>query len=128
MNSDGVEASRAPGVQNRSHRGDIGAEQRGDRLEARRERNDGADVEIAIGPAVAPAPDALRERIVDGGMTERALNSHRGDAAAFVEDAGDADHGVELEQLERDGGILEVDLAARDVTLQGARQGVDDPP
>ena len=56
-------------------------------------------------------------------MTKRALNPHRGDAAAFVEDAGDADHGVELQQFERDGGILQVDLAARDVTLQGARQG-----
>ena len=43
----------------------------------------------------------------------------------LVEDAGDADHGVELEQCERGRGIVEIHLAARERALQRARQRVD---
>ena len=34
-----------------------------------------ADVEIAIGPAVEPSPDARRERVVDRGVAEGALDA-----------------------------------------------------
>ena len=44
-------------------------------------RDDRADVQVAIGPAVEPAADARRQRIVHRRMTQRALDADGGDAA-----------------------------------------------
>ena len=52
----------APGVERRLGR----------RVERRRQRDDRADVEIAIRPAVEPLADAGRERVVHGRVAERA--------------------------------------------------------
>src|SRR6187455_3713153 len=82
-----IGAARTPGVQNRSHRGDIGAEEIGDRLEPWCERNDGADIEIAIGPAIKPMTDAGSKRIVHGGMAQRALDADGLDLALLIEEA-----------------------------------------
>ena len=41
-------------------------------LQVGRERDDRADVQVAIGPAVEPLADAGRERVVDGRMAQRA--------------------------------------------------------
>jgi hypothetical protein len=38
-----------------------------------------------------------RERVVDGRVTQGALDAHRGEATFVIEDAGDAEHGIELE-------------------------------
>jgi hypothetical protein len=69
--------------------------------------------------------DARRERIIHRRVTQRALDAHGGDASLLVEESGDADDGIELEQLERRRRIAEVDLAARDRPLQPTRQSVD---
>ena len=82
------------------------------------------DVEVAVGPAVEPMADAGRERVVDGRVAERALDADRRQRAAG-EEARHADDRVELQQRERDGGIVEVDLslhAARSRATAGARR------
>src|SRR4051812_1381684 len=57
-------------------------------------------------------------------MAQGALSSKRGDPAAAVELAGQAEHGIELEKRERRGGIVEVDLARFDLRFHLVRQGV----
>src|SRR6185437_14557064 len=44
-------------------------------VERRRERYDGAHVEIAIRPAIESLADAGRKRVVDGRMTQRARDA-----------------------------------------------------
>ena len=65
-----------------------------------------------------------RERIVDGGVAQRALDAHRLDAAVGVREGGHADDRVELEQRDRRRRILEVDLAGLDLFHQRAGQRV----
>src|SRR5688572_25570288 len=89
------------------------AEQIRVRLEIRRKRGDRADVEIAIGPAVEPPSDARTQRVVHGGMTERALNPHRCELVAR-EDALYADDSVGLEQRQRRLRFLEIERGALD--------------
>ena len=80
-----------------------------------RRGDDGADVQIAIGPAVETAPNAGHERIVDGGMAQRALDADGFEQlAVFIEESGHAQHGVGLEQQQRVGRIVEIDLAGLD--------------
>jgi hypothetical protein len=114
----GVELAGTPGVEHGAHGRHIDAEHLRHRLEPRRQRDDRADVEIAIGPAVAAPADAFRERVVDRGVAQRTLDPHRADPPLIVEETRHADDGIELEQLERGRGILQVDLAARDRALE----------
>jgi hypothetical protein len=55
-------------------------------------------------------------------VAERALNADRFEVARRVEEAGDADHGFELEQLDRDGWVREVDATSPEITDQAPRQ------
>jgi hypothetical protein len=93
-------------------------------LQVRRKRDDRADVQVAVRPAVEALADAGSEGVVDVRMAERALDAHRLDAAGLVELAGHADHGIELEQREGRGGIVEVDLAGLDSRDQLGGQGL----
>ena len=54
-------------------------------------------------------------------MTKRALDAHRFDAAVGIGEGGDADDGVELEQGNGRGRIVEVDLARLELLLQSVR-------
>src|SRR5437763_803679 len=65
--------------------------------EIRRKRHDRADVEIAVRPAVEPAPDALAQRIVDSGVAEGAGDADRPEPFS-LEKPFDANNGIGLEQ------------------------------
>ena len=52
------------------------AEKVGEGFEVRGERHDGPDVEITVRPPVEAAADPRSERVVNGGMTESALDTH----------------------------------------------------
>ena len=117
-------ASNLPGPQARSTVRTVSlvdAEQTAQHGEVGRERDDCPDVEVTVRPAVASLSDARRERVVDVGMTEGALDADRHQPAA-VEEAGEPDDAVELEQGERGGGRGEVDLAGTDRSLQRGRE------
>jgi hypothetical protein len=62
------------------------------------QRHDHADVQIAGGPAVQALADARSERVIDGRVTESALNAQRADPALLVEETRHADDGVQFEQ------------------------------
>src|SRR6185312_9462152 len=81
-------------------------------------------VEIAVGPAVETLADAGSERVVDGGMAERALDAHALDAAVAVRESRDADHRIQFEQ--GDGGcrVVQVHLAGGDLLLQCGGEGI----
>jgi hypothetical protein len=73
-------ASKRPGPQLVQHLLDrrlVDAEQIGEGLEVWSERQDEADVEVAIGPAVQPLADAGRKGIVDLRVAQRALRAER---------------------------------------------------
>ena len=73
-------ASNCPGPQRRQHRLHgrlVHLQQVGERRQVGRQRDDRADVEIAVRPAVQPLADAGRERIVDRRVAERALDADR---------------------------------------------------
>ena len=78
-----VELARPPAVQHGAHGRLIGLQQIGDDAQIRRERDDRADVQIAIGPAVEPAADARRDGVVDGRMAQRALDADRREPAGI---------------------------------------------
>src|SRR5437588_5527844 len=87
-------------------------------LQVGRESDDGADVEVLVGPAVETMADARGERVVDGRVAQRAGDADRLQAFAgvvrVVEDAFDADDGAELQQRQSRGRVIEVDLAGLD--------------
>ena len=101
---------------------DIHAEQRREDLQARRERRDRADVQIAIGPTVQPAADAGRKRIIDDGVTQRALNADRIQTIGLIEESGQAHHRVETQQFERHRRIVEVHASGAQCAFQLRRQ------
>ena len=119
-----VVATWPPTGEHLLHGLDIDTEEVGERLKVRCQRYDRADVQIAVGPTVEPLTDTRRERVVDGRVTKRALDAHRLDAAVRVGEGGDTDDGVELEQGDGRGWIVEVDLGRFDLLLQSARQRV----
>ena len=51
-------------------------------VERRRQRDDRAGVQVAVGPAVEPLADAGRERVVDGRVAERAGDADMGEHVA----------------------------------------------
>src|SRR5438445_12509596 len=103
----GVVLTGSPAGEHLAYGGLVHAEQVRDRLQVRRQRNDRADVEIAVGPAIAPLTDAFGEAVIDGGVAERAGDADRGDLAALGE-CVQPDDRVRLEQRYRAGGIVEV--------------------
>src|SRR5262249_42151378 len=96
----------------------------GEGLEAGGERQNRPDVEIAVRPAVETMANARRERIVDARMAKGTLNAHRLQSATAVEETCHADNGIQFEQRERRGGIVEVDFSVFDLLLQRGRQRV----
>ena len=72
-----VVAAGPPAIQHGLDGRHVHAEQVAERLEVRRRRDDGADVQIAVSPAIEALADAGREGIVDRGMTQRALDADR---------------------------------------------------
>src|SRR5712691_4678035 len=57
-------------------------------------------------------------------MTERALDAHGPQIAAFVEEAGDSHYRIELQERHRRGRVVEVDLARLQLLDQGGWQRV----
>ena len=84
-------------------------------LQIGRERRDHPDVEVAVGPPVEPMADAGGKRVVHGGVAERALDADRFQASVRVERASQTHHGTQLEQGKRCRGVVEIDLAGRDL-------------
>src|SRR2546425_502961 len=54
-------------------------------------------------------------------MTERALDTHGPEIAAFIEVAGHSHDGVELQERHRRGRVVEIDLARFQLLHQGRR-------
>src|SRR5437016_6193429 len=57
-------------------------------------------------------------------MTERALDAHGPEIAAFIEEAGHSHNGVELQERHRRGRVVEIDLARFQLLHQGRRQRI----
>src|SRR5581483_5521703 len=72
-----VVAARTPAGEHFLHRGLVDLEKIGEGLEVWSERDDEADVEIAIGPAVQALADARCEGVVHLRMAKGALGSER---------------------------------------------------
>src|SRR5438046_650311 len=119
-----VKAARAPAGEHLLDGRGVYAEQVRKRLEGRRQRDDRSDVEVAVGPAVEPMPDARRERVVHCGVTGRACNADGSDVAVGIENPGHADDGVQLQQGQRRCRIVEIDLAGLELLLQRRGEGV----
>src|SRR5688572_10866899 len=101
-------------------------EQVDERPQVRRQRDDPPDVEVARRPAVEPATDARRERVIDIRMAESTRDADRAQLlATIVEEAPDPDDRIELKQRKRGGRAGEVDAAIEDVRAKLRRQGVD---
>src|SRR5215468_5137351 len=71
----GIEFPRSPAGENLLHRRLVDLERVDERAQVRRRGNDGADVQIAVGPAVQAVTDAGREGVIDRRMTQRALDA-----------------------------------------------------
>src|SRR5262249_23455855 len=120
-----IEATRAPAREHRAHGTLVEAEQFRDRRQVGREPDHGADVQVAVRPAIEAPADAGCEGIVDRGVAEGALNADRRDLAALIEVPGDADHRVELQQRKRGRRVVEVDLPALEQLAQRVRERVE---
>src|SRR5262249_35786460 len=83
------------------------------------ERDDGADIQIAGGPAIQPMADPGRHGIVDCGVANSALNANRPKCSLVVEEAGQTHDRVEFEQGQGGSWIVEVDLAFFQLVNQG---------
>src|SRR5262249_32946531 len=119
-----VESARAPGAERLLHGGDVNSKKIGEWREVRSKRDDDADIQVPVRPAVQAFSDARSERVVDRGVAERALDTHRGDPAGFVKVAGHSDDRVELEQAKRRRGIIQIDLALLELLLERVGKSV----
>ena len=97
----------------------------GHRRQVGRERDDQADVQILVRPAVEPLADSRGERVVDGRMAEGAGDADRAERATRVEEALDADDRVQLQERERGRRTVEIDLALLELRLDVPREGID---
>src|ERR1051326_305404 len=120
----GVKFAGAPTAEDGMDGGLIDAQQIGNRLKVGRETDNRADVQVAIWPAIETMPNARRKCVIDRGMAQRALNAHALQRAVRVEDSGYANHGVQLQQSERNRGIIQIYLACLDLLHQGSRKRV----
>ena len=78
-----------------------------------RERGDLADVEGGVRPAVQAMADAGRQRVVHGGVAERAGDAETRHLAEVVDLGADADDGIQSQQGDGDSGVVEA-LAGAD--------------
>src|SRR5437667_7854339 len=121
----GVEAARPPACEHRLDGREIDAKEIGERFEVWRERHDRADVQVAVRPAVEAPTDAGGEGVVDGRMTEGALDADRSDAAARVEEARHPHDRIQLEERQGRRGVVEVYFTCLELFLQRRGQGAD---
>ena len=108
-----VELARAPGPEHLVDGCLVDFQQVGNRLLVRRQADDRADVEVAVGPAVAAPADPGGEGIVDCRVTDGAGQPHRAEPVA-AEEATDADDRVQLEERERHLRVVQVDFPSLD--------------
>ena len=109
-----VELARPPAGEDLVDRRLVDAEDVGERLLVRRQPDDRADVQVAVRPAVEAATDAGGEGVVDHGVAGRTGETHRRQPATAVEEALDADDGIQLQQRQRHRRVVQVDLAGLD--------------
>ena len=81
-------------------------------VEEGRERGDLADVEGGVRPAVQAMADAGRQRVVHGGVAERAGDAETRHLAEVVDLGADADDGIQLQQGDGDSGVVEALVGA----------------
>jgi hypothetical protein len=105
----GIELPWAPTAEHSTHGGLIGFQQVGYGREIWGERDDGADVEVAIGPAIEPPADARRHGIVDSGVAQRALDADGLQPSSAVAAGRHADDGSGVERGDCHGRVIEVD-------------------
>ena len=120
-----IELSGPPARQHRLERRLVDTEEGGYDPEIGSERDDGADIQIAIGPAIQPAADSGGERVIDRGVAQRARDTHRVQVAAGVEESLHSNDGIEFQQGHGRGGIVEIDLTTLQSLEDGRRQRVD---
>lgn len=90
-----IELSRPPRLDRLLHLRFGNLQHLGERAQVRRERDDRANVQVSIGPAVQSRADAWRVGIVDGRVAHSAMNPHRRKGLAIgVKEPGYADNGV----------------------------------
>jgi cellobiose phosphorylase len=111
----GVVASRSPRAELRPGRV----------VQYRRERHDGADVQIRVGPAVETMADALGERIVNARMAQRAGDADTGQLTGVAHRSAHADDGIQPKQFDGHGRTCQVHLLCLDRVDDGRRQRVD---
>src|SRR5262249_47899048 len=88
------------------------------------QRNNRADIQIAIGPAIQSMAYARREGIVDGGMAYRTTEPHRFETPVLIERALHTEHRIEFDQGQRSCRIVEIDLTFLDLVYEIRRQGI----
>ena len=125
-----IELAGTPTIQHGPNGSLVNTEQFGERGYIRRRRDDGADVEITVGPAIQPRTDTRSERVIDGGVAERALDADRLQGSVLVEESLDANHRVFLEQGQRGGWVVEIDFPFLDRAdeISWQRIGIDLQP
>src|SRR5262245_661922 len=69
--------------------------------------------------------DAVCERVVDGGVAERAGDPDRLEMTGAVDRALDAEDGVELQQRDGDGWVVQIDLLRLERVDDARRKRVD---
>ena len=93
-----VEFTRSPTAEHGTHRVLADTEQTGNRAEVRSKRHDSANIEIAVGPAIQPVPDASRERVIDRRMAQGTLDADRDQMPGAIEEASHPHHRIEFQQ------------------------------
>ena len=109
-----IEFARPPTTKYCAHRLLIGLQKIGDGLKIGRKRDDRADIQVAIGPSVEPASDAECHGVINGRMTEGAVDADRRQSAVAPALRGDAHNRVSVEQREGDRRIVQVHVTFLD--------------
>ena len=107
-----IEFSRSPTCEHRADGGFIHFQQLGYAAEVRGKIDDRTYIEITICPAVQTMTDSWSQRIVDGGMADSTLDTHRFQIAGTVEEPGKAHDRVQLQQCDGTAGSLRLTFPA----------------
>ena len=105
-----VKLARSPALQDHSGGCVIDSQQISDDGKIGSKRHDCANVEVAIGPAIEPAPNPGSKGIVDRRVAQGALNSDRLELSIRTKNACDAHHGIQFQEGQGGGRIVEVRL------------------
>src|SRR2546423_1500370 len=107
-----VEFSRPPTGEHFLERRVADAQKLRERARVGCERDDLADVEVAVGPAVQAVTDAGHESIVNRRVADGATEAQRLQTAVRIERALHAQDGVEVNEGQRGRGVVQIDFAA----------------